>query len=274
MKFRRVFIEITNECNLACGFCAVSAREPRRMTVEFFRMTLRRAGPLAGVVSLHVLGEPFMHPDLPEILKICSAAGVAVNLVTNATLLDKFGPALFEEPCLKQVSISLHALASLETRGREAALLSILRFARARPARVIASFRLRGDLRGVFERETAGRVFAEFGVTASALERGAVKLAPGVYFNSGPFFEWPGSARAERPPGGCLGLRHNCAILSDGRVVPCCADFDGRMTLGSIADSPLDEILAGPAAMRLRRAIASPDDRPDCCKTCGFRAPN
>lgn len=272
MKFRRIFIEITNVCNLSCGFCAVSSRKPVFMDKGLFESAVRQAGPLAGAVSLHVLGEPFMHPLLPEFLVVCAEHGAAVNLVTNGTLINKYGPDIFKAGSIRQVSVSLHALASLPEDRRAAALDDILAFACARPGGVTASLRLRGDWNGEFERWVLAGIGAAFNTRIKALERGAAKLAPGVYLNSGDIFSWPAPGGKERRQG-CLGLKHNFAILSDGRVVPCCVDFDGNMAFGDINSQPLADILAGPRAAELAAAIASRTNMPEYCRTCGFCAP-
>ena len=82
--FRHSFIEITNSCNLACGFCARSCRPKAVMPLELFRSAAEQTGRISEVVSLHVLGEPLTHPDFPELLSICSALGLKINLVTDA----------------------------------------------------------------------------------------------------------------------------------------------------------------------------------------------
>lgn len=271
--FRRIFIEITNHCNLTCGFCALSARPKISMAPRFFEHALNQAAPLAGQLSLHVLGEPFTHPAFPQVLAMCSARGVKINLVTNGTLLYRFGTDLFREPCLRQVSISLHALGGLPPNTREAALADIIKFCKTRPEKIIASLRLRGEQAGAFEQTVKNRIFSEFGLSEPPFERGAVKLAGGVYFNTGGLFKWPGAPTATPRAQACLGLRHNCAILSDGRVTPCCADCDGHMTLGNIAQTPLAEIINGPAAQALRAALASAETLPPFCRHCGFAAP-
>jgi ABC-type polar amino acid transport system ATPase subunit len=38
MKFKRIYIEITNHCNLTCDFCAVSKRDKRFMSIAEFEM--------------------------------------------------------------------------------------------------------------------------------------------------------------------------------------------------------------------------------------------
>jgi len=272
--FRRAFIEITNSCNLACGFCAASARPKAEMSLETFESAASQAGELASVIFLHLLGEPFMHHKLPAILGICSRLGLKVNLVTNGVLLDKFGADIFSEKCLGQVSVSLHALAGLSPSLRAAAVCRLADFALGRPPGLIVSFRLRGDPEDAFVKEMKACMLGSLALGGTGERvRDGLRLREGVYLNFGSIFDWPGSGEGKAKKG-CLGLRHHFGILSDGRVVPCCADFDGALALGNIKERPLAEILNSPKALALRNSIAGKTAMPGYCASCGFTAPD
>lgn len=267
--FRRAFIEITNRCNLSCAFCAPSSRSGEEMTVELFESSAAQAAALAEVVSLHLLGEPLTHSRFPEILRACSRRGLKVNLVTNGLLLDSYPRELFAEPCLSQLSVSLHALSCLPEAERGPALARLAAFAAARPAGLTVGFRLRAAEKDSFYESVLDGLLAAFGAEAQPGAR-YVRLAEGVFLNFGGLFAWPGAAGAARKKG-CLGLRHNFGILSDGRVVPCCADHDGALALGSVKERPLEEILGSPAAAVLREGLVS-GELPGHCASCGFSA--
>ena len=57
------------------------------MSVDEFRTVIERIGHYTNYIYLHVKGEPLLHPQLGEILKICQDADMTVNLTTNATVL-------------------------------------------------------------------------------------------------------------------------------------------------------------------------------------------
>lgn len=270
--FRRAFIEITNRCNLACAFCAASARPGLDMPPALFERIAAQAVPLAEVVSLHLLGEPLNHPQFPAILAACSRLGLKVNLVTNGLLLDNFPPALFANACLSQISVSLHALAGLPEAQRGAAIGRLAAFAAAKPAGLTIGFRLRSSAEDDFYKAALKALLGAFKKT---LEPGAdhVRLGEGIFLNFGGVFDWPGGTGG-KPKSGCLGLKHHFGVLSDGRVVPCCADFDGNLALGSAAEKPLAEILSSREALALRRSIAGETPMPAYCASCGFSAPD
>jgi MoaA/NifB/PqqE/SkfB family radical SAM enzyme len=285
-KFRRAFIEITDACNLSCGFCAPVPTGMARgafMSVAEFDSAAGQVKPLAEVVSLHVLGEPFMHPRFAEILAAGSRLGLKINLVTNGTLLDKFGPAVFGESCLRQISFSLRALAALPQARRLKTLGRLIEFARNKTTGLMISFRLRGEEGDLFVSEMREHLLKAFlaeksraysGGRPERATSGGIKLGDGVFLNYGAMFEWPGSVPhfGRRPDKvrGCLGLRHHFAVLCSGEVVPCCADYAGHLSLGNIKTRPLAEILLSPAAAALRDSIAAKTPMPPYCATCGF----
>jgi MoaA/NifB/PqqE/SkfB family radical SAM enzyme len=92
-----LFIEITNACNFKCTWCPDEIMERRRgfMRKErVFRIldevAEKRAflGPLFPV-KLHQMGEPMLHPDLPEIVGRAESRGVPVELNTNCGLITQ-----------------------------------------------------------------------------------------------------------------------------------------------------------------------------------------
>ena len=108
MQFKRIYVEITNTCNLSCSFCIQNKRKPRRMSVAEFSHVIREIKPYTKHVYLHVLGEPLSHPDLGAFLQICDEQGMQVNLTTNGTLLNACRDVLMNSR-LRQVNVSLHS---------------------------------------------------------------------------------------------------------------------------------------------------------------------
>lgn len=109
MPFSRVYLEITNCCNLACSFCPGTTRRAAFLTVAQFT---HLAGALRGqtrFLYFHVMGEPLLHPDLPELLDIAGRMGFRVVLTTNGTLLPKRQRELLAAQALHKVSVSLHS---------------------------------------------------------------------------------------------------------------------------------------------------------------------
>jgi len=283
--FKKIYIEITNRCNLACSFCQPSCRPKAFMPPAAFAEILRRIRGHTGYISLHVLGEPLLHPDLELFLAMSNTHGLQVNLTTNGTLLSRVLPVLLRQPALRQINISLH---SFEQSGQEAGLDSYMAgifdfIAAAVPASpLFINLRLwnqqaaaepgKQDSRSLMLR----RLEKHFSLPAPVPEdfstiRGII-LAPQVFLSRAHRFAWP---HAQAPDQGalgyCRGLRDHIAILVDGTVVPCCLDAEGDIVLGNILQAPLPEILGGPRAVTIREGFARQRIMDPLCRRCTYR---
>ena len=283
--FKKIYIEITNRCNLACSFCQPSSRPRAFMPPSAFEEILRKISGSTGHVSLHVLGEPLLHPDLGVLLGKCHDHGLLVNLTTNGTLLSRSRSVLLGQPSLRQVNISLH---SFEQQGREDALDSYLDGIFAFIAAAVPTSTMFINLRMWNLKPAAtpgehainslmlGRLEKHFGLPAPlhadiTTGRGII-LAPQVFLSRERNFTWPhGPAPDLGPHGYCRGLRDHIAILVDGTVVPCCLDAEGDIPMGNIHQSALPEILAGSRAAAISAGFARQLVIDPVCRRCTYR---
>lgn len=79
----------------------------------------------------------------------------------------------------------------------------------------------------------------------------------------------PGEAREDAATRPCPAVFEAAVVDWDGGVTPCCADSELELRVGSLAESTLPELYAGPIWSALRRAHATGDlaDFPRC-RTC------
>ena len=278
MKFRKVYIEITNQCNLSCRFCPKTDREPLFMDEALFDAICGQLRGLARRLYLHVMGEPLLHPRLAAYLDICSFYGHGVNLITNGTLLAKRGGDLLEAPALRQLSVSLHSHAQ---EGSEEDLRAYLRDIRDFAAR--AAFR--GDFivqlrlwnKGADDPAVMLRSIREtFGLTAALKQRlndrRSFMLGKNLCIDSVEPFEWPSlSGKDYGDKGTCLGLRKQCAILADGEVTACCLDNNGALGCGTVKERALTDILSGTRATAIRRGFEQGAIVEPLCRRCSYR---
>ena len=66
-------------------------------------------------------------------------------------------------------------------------------------------------------------------------------------------------------------MKDHVAVLVDGRVIPCCIDCDGKMTLGDLNEKPLSEILADSPATEFRKKLAEGRLDYPLCRHCNFK---
>lgn len=76
--------------------------------------------------------------------------------------------------------------------------------------------------------------------------------------------------RGKIVPGTCRALDTHVAILHDGRVVACCLDHSGQITLGDISKQTLPEIINSPEAVYIKEGFAQHELRHPFCQTCSF----
>ena len=117
----QINIEITSRCNLGCGHCArsVHKRSGKDMELSAFAYLLDLV-PNSFKVVLVGLGEPTLHPQLPELVTLAAQRGHRVGLVTNAMSLDgNLGRQLIAAG-LKAITFSLDSVdASVASRVRQ-----------------------------------------------------------------------------------------------------------------------------------------------------------
>ena len=70
--YKKVYIEITNNCNLNCDFCIKNQRKNKFMTKEEFNTILNKLEGITNYLYFHILGEPLLHPNITEFLESAS----------------------------------------------------------------------------------------------------------------------------------------------------------------------------------------------------------
>lgn len=85
--------ELTSYCNLHCPVCPIGTgelhRPPQAMEVDLFERVWAEVGPYLLTTSLWAWGEPLLHPQLKDILRIAQTQPVATLLSTNGQPLAR-----------------------------------------------------------------------------------------------------------------------------------------------------------------------------------------
>ena len=283
-KFKKVYIEITNVCNLSCNFCPKTKRKYKFMNKEEFTYILEQVKPFTDHIYFHLMGEPLLHENIEYFLKESKEKGLHVNLTTNGTLLNKVGYKIINSNAVRQVNISLHSFeANKKTVELEEYLNNVTDFIiKAREnSNIICAIRLWNmdseDLRGennlnkeilkIIE-ENLG---LEFSLSEKLQESNKIKLKDKVYLNMAEKFQWPDikiDTLGENVF--CHGLRNQIGILADGTVVPCCLDSDGNLELGNVFEKTLEDILNGERATNIYNGFSRRVAVESLCQKCGY----
>ena len=117
-QLKKVYLEITNVCNLRCDFCPGTRRPQGLLSPEDFSVLAQKLRPHTEHLYLHLMGEPLLHPQLPRLLDLAAGLGFQVNLTTNGTLLPQRADLLCQSPAVRKISISLHSFEGNEGQGQ------------------------------------------------------------------------------------------------------------------------------------------------------------
>lgn len=282
MRFKRVYIEISNICNLSCSFCQKSKRAPRFLDISEFKRILEEVRPYTDYVYFHLLGEPLLHPKIEEFFDLCYVYGLKVNLTTNGVLLKQNMDMLLRQPSLRQINISLHAATEQKAFSIDEYLENCLGFARAAGIEKDKFVGLRlWNLDENKETSITGsyilnKINKEFNynediITLAKLGN-TIKLSKRVFISYEKEFEWP-SLENEfvSDIGICYGVRDMMGILSDGTVVPCCLDSEGGANLGNIFTQSFKEIVESERVENIYKAFSNRKVIEPLCKRCSFK---
>lgn len=285
-RFQKVNIEISNICNLQCSFCPPVVREKKVMSLDLFQRVMDQVAPLTEQVALHLMGDPLVHPQLDEILKICEKAQKEVFLVTNGVLLKR-KEALLLKPIVRQVNFSLHSFPdNFPDEDPSQYLDTVFEFTekafQQRPELYI-NFRLWNLDAPVGKNDKnvkmLDRILKRWGNPDTIRKiheldvrtQKSVRLVNRLYLHFDTEFIWPDLKLPEiGNKGTCYGLRSHFGILADGTVVPCCLDKEGVIPLGNLSEQPIQEILISPRAQKILNGFLSHKLEEELCKRCNY----
>ncbi len=255
-RFKRIYIEITNVCNLSCTFCQPTKREKRFMSVEEFSHIIHEVKPFTNYVYLHVKGEPLLHPHLEEIIQICTENGIIVDITTNGTLLKKNMDTLVKFP-VHRINISVHDADDNSCVDYENYIQELFSFCNNINEKTSTEISLR-----LWNTPDKPTIFG----------KNNIDIRSHLSLNIQSPFEWPDIENTYyNDRGFCQGLRTHVAILSDGTVIPCCLDGNGVIPLGNIFTSHFDDILSGKRAQDMIQGFRCRKAIEPLCSHCSFK---
>ena len=277
-SLRKVYLEITNVCNLSCDFCPGTRRAKHFLSPDQFRTLAEKIRPHTEYLYLHLMGEPLLHPQLEQLLAIAEKLQFKVMLTTNGTLLTQRCPLLCRCSAVQKISISLHSFEGNSPSGTlDDYLNQCISFAKqVAAAGKRCAFRL-WNLDGTNttgansqNRHILDVLHAAFPGEWKTDWKGST-LSPRIYLEWGEKFEWPDlNAQETGSTSFCYGLRDHIGVLCDGTVVPCCLDHEGDIPLGNLFARPLEEILSSPRAQTIYNGFSNGMACEELCRKCGY----
>ena len=269
--YNKVYIEITNICNMNCSFCHGHKREKRQMSLDEFTIVLDKVKGHTEYIYYHLMGEPLTHSKLPEFIKTAGARGFKSIITTNGTLLNKRKTELLNAG-LHKVNISLHSFENGTDDTHKRYVNETADFAKeAAEKGTIVVFRLwnkgcdegKNDISMQLLKENISGEWKE--------NTRGIKIRDKIYLEWGERFEWPDiNAEVKGNKFFCYGLKDQFGILCDGTVVPCCLDSDGVICLGNIFGENIEDILSCERAKNIVDGFKCGKASEELCRRCGY----
>lgn len=283
-RFKKIYIETTNICNLSCNFCPKTSRDLGFMNVEDFEVIINKIKGYTNHIYLHLMGEPLLNKNLGEFLKVAKKANLNINITSNGTLINNAKDIIINSNAVRQMNISLHSFEANDNNiDFYEYLNNILDFINEvnEKTETICALRLwnidtdelkaNNDLNANILKLIEDKLNINFSIFESLKEKRGIKLKERIYLNMAEKFSWPSSEISLISEDVfCYGLRDQIGILVDGTVVPCCLDSEGKIPLGNIFNENLDEIINSKRAIDIYNGFSNRKAVEELCKRCGY----
>ena len=275
INFKKIYIEITNICNLKCKFCPETSRQKEMMSLENFEEIIKKVHTYTRLVCLHVKGESLLHNQLEDILKIIEKYNLKANITTNGTLIKQKLEIIKNSESVRQINFSIHSITQNEI-PNEQYLQNIFQSVEELE-NIIISYRL-WNMKDIKENDINATIIKTIenyynieNLKEELIQNDFYQLRKNIFINQDTEFTWP-DIRKENiiEKGRCLALKDQIAILVDGTVVPCCLDNNGDIPLGNILEEKLEDILQNPKSTVIKNNFEKDIISCKLCKTCGF----
>lgn len=297
MRFKKIYIELSDICGLNCGFCPSVKGVRGAMSVEKFGIIAKKVAGVGRIYTFHLLGDPLVLPNLKDFIKLANAHKMTLELTTSGFYMsEKNTQLLLESENIRQINLSLMAFLAQKKLNLNEYFAPILRFLRLHLAQNSQSFvnlrlwNLGANFTPPFENSAIYSLLErEFN---TKIQKNAPKnrLENRIILHQSELFCWAGTKaddlrvqkefansqgerNAPKVPcvkGSCHALRKQIGVLSDGTVVPCCMDTSGVMGLGNLFTQELSEILASKRAVAMKKGFERGEFTEKLCQQCEF----
>lgn len=284
MKFYRIYIELTNVCGLSCSFCPTKSLPSKEMDLNFFESVIIQAKAYTKEIACHVVGDPLTQSNLHDYLDIIHKYGLKAMLTTSGYFLKKHSYDTLFHPCVKQINVSLNSFNKNDTSLTfEQYITPVLALCHAKLERdedLFINLRVWNLDELMSERrfntilfQTLSETF-DISLSLETIYRErpkSIRLASKILVHFDNYFEWPSLNNKNYGHGTCQGLQSHIAILASGKVVPCCLDCDGIITLGDLHESSLEHILANKRTVNMLEGFKEGKAVETLCQKCAYK---
>lgn len=266
MKLKKIYIEITNGCNLNCDFCIKNSRKIINMTFDNYKYIINKINGYTNEIYLHVLGEPLMHNDVNNFIEYASSNGLLVNITTNGYLINK----IRDNTNIHRLNISLHSYDIKYKVNLSNYLDNIFDVVDKLRNNTFISLRLwtmNDNCLSMLE-----YINKRYNTSINKLDKNSkIIISNNLIIDTFHPFIWPDlNNNYYNSNGKCMGLIDHIGILSDGAIIPCCLDSKGIIDLGNIYKDNIQDIFNKDIVKEMINGFKNGYKCQELCRHCSF----
>lgn len=291
-----LWVEPTNTCNTKCPLCPTGNGELQRpkamLSLETFRLIIDEVYPYTRSMNLWNIGEPFLNPNLFEMIRYAEDHDIATRVSTNGFVFyhQKNVNRLIESR-LTDLVVSLDGTsADIFNVYRKnvdfAKIMGGLRLLQQAKAKCYVAYptvvwQFIAMSHNSHQISDARRMAEDLGMVFS-LKSVNLDMVAERQENVSFLPEQENLRRYDVQDGkwilktdrenDCSVLWRSIMINADGTVVPCCYDFSSDLIVGYFPEQTIQDIWDGEPMQRLRQAIISDRMSLKPCSTCSVGA--
>lgn len=267
-------IEVTSVCNLDCLIC------PSKDTIKkgFIEISLvekiinENRNLLQGqCVWLHFSGEPLLHAELPQIIKIFKENNIKTRLSTNGTVLNEVYARRLMEAGLDYIVFSVDGY-NKKTYEKirkganfEEVEKNILNFLKIKKYN---NYKTKTQIQFIktIDNEKEKQLFVKkwMNTDVDCINIKSFSTRAGKVNNIEKFIDDKKIKERMKKRAPCFYFWETLIVLWDGRVIVCCQDLLGELVVGNINFQTLAEIWNSPKMLMLRKRQIDGDLQSPC----------
>lgn len=288
-----MFIELTNRCNFRCKFCPESITDYEERVGGIFALTFDQFRKICSdilalgqlkVLRFYMMGEPFLHKDLPEMIAYAKHAQVAerIEVTSNGTAITEKTSARILDSQLDYLRVSIYAMDPVRHK--------VITQSEITPERIRNNIATLYEMRkksgktspfiyvkmiNPFDQEEEKRLFDTYKDISDeiSIEKpmnwdnpDGVDFLDNVYdkeIDRAKLFPYPKEV--------CPFPFYNLVVHSSGDVSVCCVDWEKKTVCGNIFQQSLKDIWTGPKLLAFQRMqIERRKHENEACRNCTF----
>ncbi len=268
-----VEMDITNKCNLKCVMCPNRKVKKQKglMSLELFKDVVEQTRERALEYSIGVCGEPLLHPDLIKMIKYIKDRDCSVTLNTN---LNHQQDSLNEDLIRQKVDRLMVTMCGVNKATYESICINGDFDCVINNLKAIKSYKRQ------LKRNKPVVVANFIEMKLNAGQRDSVKKSLGEYVdhcNIPMMHDWGGdqeirdlklAGAKKKNNTKCSSPWTTATVLYDGKISPCCQDYEGKIVFGDSGNMKLSDIWNSSFAEHFRKHYA--EGIP--CRDCGSPA--